>query len=118
MSDKPKLKVSLFQIPDQYRTELAKVAAKSVLVGEKKSINSCILDAIAAYIALEEMHQPKPELKISPVNPYTVRMTDSMKAHISTCAAKWQLKTGVPVTMNAVVNTAISLYLIKEFATI
>ncbi len=111
MEDQGKLKVSLFQLPAEYKAELAKVSAKSILSGEKKSINTCILEAIAAYTYINEVDQPKPELKLSPVSPYTVRMTDSMKSSISLCAASWQLKTGVPVTMNAVVNTAIRLYL-------
>lgn len=114
MSDQSKLKVSLFQLPDQYKSDLAKVSAQSILDGEKKSINTCILDAIAAYVAISENDQPKPELKLSPISPYTVRMTDAMKSSISKCAAKWQLKTGIPVTMNAVVNTAISVYLAKK----
>jgi hypothetical protein len=114
LAEHSKLKVSLFQLPDHYKSELAKVAAKSVLNGEKKSINTCILEAIAAYIAIQDNEQQKPELKLSPVSPYTVRMTDAMKSSISRCAAQWQLKTGVPVTMNAVLNTAIETYLSKK----
>ena len=110
-SPKPKLKVSLFQIPEEYKVGLAKVAAQYTLSGKKKSINTCILEALESYMALPQESQPQPELKISPLFPYTVRMTEPTKSALSTCAASWQLKSGTPITMNAVVNTAISIYL-------
>jgi hypothetical protein len=111
---KSKLKVSFFQIPEDYKTRLNKMAAKSALDGNKKSVNTIILEAIESYLLLGQDSQPKPELKISPVLPYTVRMSEEMKSQIANCAAIWQLNTGFPVTMNAVVNTAISIYLEKN----
>lgn len=114
MDIKQKLKVSFFQIPGDYKTGLTKLAAKSVLEGNKKSINTIILEAVDGYLALDLNTQPKPEIKLSPLLPYTVRMTDEMKSRIGTCAANWQLNTGLPITMNAVVNTAIQLHVSKN----
>ena len=111
LANQEKLKVSLFQLPASYKEALAKIAAKSTLEGSKKSINTCILEAITSYTSIEDNDQPNPELKLRPLSPYTVRMTESMKASISSCAARWQLKSGIPTSMNAVVNTAISLYI-------
>jgi hypothetical protein len=90
------------------------MAAKSVLDGNKKSINTIILEAVDSYLKLNQKTQPKPELKLSPLIPYTVRMPEEMKSKIESCAANWQLNTGLPITMNAVVNTAIYLYLSKN----
>jgi hypothetical protein len=40
-------------------------------------------------------------------------MDADMKLRLGEMAATWQIRTGIPVTMNAVVNTAILLHLQK-----
>lgn len=109
-----KLKVSLFQIPPLYKSGLARVSAKSALDGKKKSINTCILEAIQEYLCADSYQSSPPSIKFSPLEQYTVRMTDDVKAQISRISAQSQLVTGIPVTMNAVVNSAIHHYLIKN----
>lgn len=114
LTSSEKLKVSLFQIPAQYKTGLAKVSAKSLLAGKKKSINTCILEAINEYLEASNLNRSAPALRFTPLEQYTVRTTDEIKAKISIFAAEAQLDTGIPVTMNAVVNSAIHDYLIKN----
>ena len=114
MTSTEKLKVSLFQIPAQYKTGLAKISAKFVLEGNRKSINTCILEAIDEYLDAENLNRSAPALRFSPLEQYTVRTTDEIKSKISMFAAQSQLDTGIPVTMNAVVNSAIHDYLIKN----
>ena len=86
----------------------------SVLAGNKKSVNDCILEALEAYLALDEANQPQPAVAEFASRKYTVRMNNEMKASISRTAARWQLRTGLPVPMNAVVNKAIVQYLERE----
>lgn len=108
------LKVSMFQIPEQSRTGLVQASAQSTATGNRKSMNTCILEAIEAYFLMEGEAQPNPRLPKLPLRQFTVRMPEGMKQHLSKVAAEWQIKLGVPVTMNAVVNTAILHYLQKE----
>lgn len=105
------LRTSLFQISEEMRVGLLKVAALYMLAGKKKSVNDCILEALDAYLSLDDASQPKPAVAKGASRKYTVRMTDEMKANISRTAAKWQLKIGIPIPMNAVVNIAITQYL-------
>ena len=104
-------RVSLFQISEDMRIGLTKAAAISTIQGQKKSINDCILEALEDYVGLDDDQQPMPQVEQLASCKYTVRMTDELKTKISMTAAKWQLKTGLPVRMNAVVNKAIARYL-------
>lgn len=108
---KEKLVTSLFQIPEDYRAVLAKIAAQPGAEGNNQSINTCILAALEAYLDLPEDLQHQPELPKVPLRAFTVRTTDDLKRKVRHCAALWQLKTAMPVSMNAVVNTAILAYL-------
>lgn len=109
-----KLLVSLFQIPEDYRAQLAKIAATPELDGHQSSINSCILEALEDYLNLPQNDQLKPILPKVPLRAFTVRTTSELKQKINHCAATWQLKSSFPVSMNAVVNTAILAYLQKN----
>lgn len=104
-------KVSLFQISEDMKIGLTKAAALSTIKGNKKSINDCIIEALEDYVGMDDEQQPMPKVEQFASCKYTVRMTDDLKAKISTTAAKWQLKTGLPIRMNAVVNKAIIRYL-------
>ena len=108
-----KLLTSLFQIPEEYRARLASIAEAGIKSSEKSSINSCIIDALETYLDLPEGTQSKPSLPKVPLRAFTVRTTPSLKQKISHCAATWQIKSALPVSMNAVVNTAILSYLQK-----
>jgi hypothetical protein len=110
---KPSLQVSMFSIPNEYKTALAKAAAMAISEGKKKSINTIILEALDAYLLTPEDIQQKPLLPKLPLKHYTVRMDADMKLRLGEMAATWQIRTGIPVTMNAVVNTAILLHLQK-----
>ena len=110
----PKLKVSLFQIPEDYRAQLANIAANSKFNSNLASINSCIIQALEDYLNLSEDDQPKPSLPRVPLRAFTVRTNNVMKHKITHCAASWQLKTSLPVSMNAVVNTSILAFLQKK----
>lgn len=105
------LYVSMFQIPEPSRTGLLQVSAQSVMTGPKKSINSCILEALDYYLSLPVEQQAEPKLPKLPLRHYTVRMSDEMKQQLAKTAASWQIKRGIPTTMNAVVNTSILVYL-------
>lgn len=109
-----KLTVSLFQIPENYRAMLAEIAFTATQGGHKTSINSCILEALENYLSLSQDEQAKPSLPKVPLSAFTVRTTSTLKQKIIHCAATWQLKTSFPVSMNAVVNTAILAYLQKN----
>lgn len=111
---KEKFVTSLFQIPEDYRAVLAKIAAVPDIDGTKQSINTCILDALEAYLNLTEDEQPQPLLPEVPLRAFTVRTPNDLKRRVRHCATLWQLKTSMPVSMNAVVNTAILLYLKKQ----
>ncbi|MGB7816658.1 MAG: hypothetical protein WBL28_09950 [Methylotenera sp.] len=106
-----KLLVSLFQIPEDYRAQLAKIAASPEPDSHQTSINSCIIEALEDYLNLPQDKQPNPYLPKVPLRAFTVRTTSTMKQKITHCAATWQLKSSFPVSMNAVVNTAILAYL-------
>jgi len=109
-----KLVVSLFQIPEGYRAALEKISISSKQGGDKVSINSCIIEALEDYLKLPQDQQPKPSLPKVPLRAFTVRTTSSLKQMITHCAANWQLISSFPVSMNAVVNTAILVYLQKK----
>ena len=106
--------VSLFQIPDEYRLKLKEIAQKSSGKGSKLSINTCIIDALEAYLVLPQDHQLKPIIPKTPLTAFTVRTSNILKQKIIYCAASWQLKTSMPVSMNAIVNTSIICYLQKH----
>lgn len=110
---KEKLLTSLFQIPEQYRAKLSEIAA-SQPNGQKTSINNCILTALENYLRLPIENQTYPETPKVPLRTFTVRTPSSLKRELTVCAANWQLKTSLPVSMNAVVNTAILGYLQKQ----
>ena len=112
ISDKKTI-VSLFQIPDEYRLKLKKIAQKSSEKGFKLSINTCIIDALEAYLILPQDHQLKPIIPKTPLTAFTVRTSSILKQKIIYCAASWQLKSSVPVSMNAIVNASIICYLRK-----
>lgn len=105
-----KVIVSLFQIPEDYRAALAKIASESNIL-KKQSINDCILHALDFYLNLPQGTQTQPLLPKLPLRAFTVRSSKALKEKISHCAAIWQLKTSMPISMNAVVNTAILVYL-------
>lgn len=113
-SSKNGLQVSMFSIPDEIKAALTRVSAMSVMAGPKKSINTCILEALESYLSIPEGDQQNPELPKLPLRHYTVRMNEDTKQKLTRTAAAWQIRTGVPVTMNAVVNTAILIYLQKH----
>ena len=106
--------VSLFQIPEDYRAKLEKIAASSKQNGSKVSINTCIIEALEDYLSLPQGHQPKPSLPKVPLRAFTVRTTNSLKEKITLCAATWQLISSIPISMNSVVNTAILAFLLKK----
>ena len=81
------------------------------LEGNKKSINDCILEALEQYLHLSAADQPRPAVESFSSRQYTIRMSPSLKAEIQRTAAKWQLREGLPIPMNAVVNKAITIYL-------
>lgn len=110
------LKASMFSLPDALRSGLAQASAQSVMTGDRKSINTCILEAIEAYLSLPNEQQTEPALSGLPLKHYTVRMPGDMKHKLTMTAAAWQIRIGIPVTMNAVVNTAILLYLQSRIA--
>ena len=107
--------VSLFQIPEEYRLMLAEISAACKRKDKKMSINACILCALQEYLDLPSNEQPSPKLPNAPLRSFTVRTSNEMKQNISYCAALWQIKSSFPVSMNAVVNTAILNYLQKIF---
>lgn len=109
-----KLVVSLFQIPEDYRATLEKISISSKQGGDKASINTCIIEALEDYLQLPQDQQPKPSLPKVPLRAFTIRTTRSLKQKITHCAATWQLISSFPVSMNAVVNTAILTYLQKK----
>lgn len=109
-----KLNVSLFQVPEDYRARLAEIAALPDADGNKTSINACIIQALEGYLNQSEDKQDKPTLPKVPLRAFTVRTTSQMKQAIMHCAAIWQLKSSFPISMNAVVNTAILAYLQKN----
>lgn len=109
-----KLLVSLFQIPEDYRAQLAKIAASSEPDSHQTSINSCIIGALEDYLNLPQVEQDKPILPKVPLRAFTVRTTSELKQRVTHCAATWQLKSSFPVSMNAVVNTAILAFLQKK----
>jgi hypothetical protein len=111
MKPKSDLQVSLFQISEKMRTGLIKVSALSGIEGAKKSINDCILEALEQFIHMDEAVQPRPAVESFASRKYTIRMPASLKVGIQRTAAKWQLREGSPVPMNAVVNKAITVYL-------
>jgi hypothetical protein len=110
-STSEKLLVSLFQIPEDYRAKLEEISASSKVNGRKTSINTCIIEALGDYLGLPQDMQPKPSLPKVPLRTFTVRTTSELKQKITHCSATWQLKSSFPVSMNAVVNTAILAYL-------
>lgn len=110
----PKKIVSLFQIPEDYRAALDKISISSKQGGDKVSINTCIIEALEDYLSLPQDQQPKPSLPKVPLRTFTVRTTSTLKQKITHCAATWQLTSSFPVSMNAVVNTAILAYLQKK----
>lgn len=108
------LVTSLFQIPEDYRAALAKIAAVIDAEGNKQSINTCIVNALENYLDLPNDTQLQPVLPKVPLRAFTVRTSDDLKRKVRHCAALWQLKTFMPVSMNALVNTAILVYLKKH----
>lgn len=113
-SSKNGLQVSMFSIPEEIKTALTRLSAMSVMSGPKKSINTCILEALEAYLSTPEDEQHEPSLPNLPLRHYTVRTDENTKQRLARTAAAWQIRTGIPVTMNAVVNTAILIYLQKQ----
>lgn len=111
MSKDSKLQVSMFQIPESVRQALVRVSGKSIIDGKKKSMNSCILEALETYLNQPSRTQVQPVLPKAPLRNFTVRTTSEMKIHIGQTAAQWQVELGVPITMNAVLNTALLEYL-------
>ena len=109
--DDTKLYVSLFLIPDDYRVKLAELAEGLKIKGIKSSINTLILEALRGYLESSAEDKTAPKLPSTPTRTFTVRMPKSIKSQLAVTAATWQLKTALPVSMNAVVNTAIALYL-------
>lgn len=87
----------------------------SVLTGKKKSVNDCILEALHIYVETDDLKQEQPQVEGLASRKYTIRMSDDLKTKIQMTAAKWQIRTGLPVPMNAVVNKAINLYLQKTW---
>ena len=112
-TNKIKPVVSLFQIPEDYRVALEKIANGDAINLDKQSINSCILEALDSYLNLAPDSQSKPILPKVPLRAFTVRTSSELKQKINYCATNWQLKTAMPISMNAVVNTAILQYLKK-----
>jgi predicted HicB family RNase H-like nuclease len=110
---KQQLQVSMFQIPEPVRVSLVKLSAQSVINGKKQSINTLILRALDHYLSLPRKEQPEPQLR-SALRNFTVRMTAETKQKLALTAAEWQVELGIPVSMNAVLNTAIQLYLKSE----
>lgn len=110
----PKIVVSLFQIPEDYRAALDNISISSKQGGDKVSINTCIIEALEDYLQLPQDQQTKPSLPKVPLRAFTIRTTNSLKQKITHCAASWQLISSFPVSMNAVVNTAILVYLQKK----
>ena len=109
-----KLLVSLFQIPEAYRIKLTNHAEQLKSSGNKKSMNTCILTALDEYLSLNIELQEKPVLPSPPLRAFTVRMTAETKERLTMAAANWQLKTALPTSMNAVLNTALRVYLKKH----
>lgn len=109
-----KLNVSLFQVPEDCRAKLAEIAALPDADGKKTSINACIIEALEDYLNLPLGEQSKPILPKVPLRAFTVRTTTELKQRVSHCAATWQLKCSFPISMNAVVNTAILVFLQKK----
>lgn len=107
------LPVSMFSIPNEYKIALTKAAAMAITEGKRKSINNVIIEALDSYFLTPADLQREPSLPTSPLHHYTVRMPAEMKEQLTRTAATWQIRTGIPVTMNAVVNTAILLHLQK-----
>lgn len=107
------LRVSLFQISEIMRTGLITAAAKSSEQGVKKSINDCIIEALEQYVSMDVESQPAPAVEGLASRKYTVRTNDELKNNVLKTSARWQIKLGIPVPMNAVVNKAINLYLGK-----
>ena len=110
----PKALVSLFQIPEDYRAQLEKIAASPEQSIPHTSINSCIIQALEDYLDLPQGVQPKPNVPKVPLRAYTIRTNIVLKQKVTHCAASWQLKTSLPISMNAVVNTAILAFLQKK----
>ena len=109
-----KLQLSLFQIPEDYRAQLARIAASPENNSNLTSINSCIIQALEDYLNLPEAEQPRPNVPKIPLRAFTIRTSSVMKQEITHCAATWQLKSSLPVSMNAVVNSAILAFLQKK----
>lgn len=113
MKPKSDLKVSLFQISEKMRVGLIRVSALSAINGNKQSVNDCIIEALKHYLNMDDINQPRPAVESFASRKYTIRMPESLKDDIRRAAAKWQLREGLPVPMNAVVNKAINIYLQK-----
>lgn len=113
---KDKLVTSLFQIPEDYRSALATIAAAADAEGNSQSINSCIIAALESYLDLPDSSQVQPKLPKVPLRGFTVRTTEDLKRKVRYCAAIWQLKSAMPVSMNSVVNTAILVYLKQQIS--
>jgi hypothetical protein len=111
MSSDSKFQVSMFQIPEQVRLALVRVSGQSVTQGKKKSMNTCILEALESYFSKPPQKQAQPELPKGPLRNFTVRTTAEMKIQLGETAAYWQVELGCPITMNAVLNTALLGYL-------
>ncbi|BCM26192.1 hypothetical protein ZMTM_24510 [Methyloradius palustris] len=107
------LKVSMFQLMESSRIGLTKLSGKSAINGNKKSINTLILEAIDQYLELSlELQIPPPFL--GPWKAFTIRMPDSKKRAILNVCGHLQIKNGLPISMSAALNSAIYLYLKKH----
>lgn len=107
---KQQLLVSMFQIPEPTRVILIQLSAKSVMEGKKRSINTLILEALNEYMELSLAEQPEPSLP-SELRNFTVRMSAETKHKLALTAAEWQVKLGIPISMNVILNTAIQSYI-------
>lgn len=114
-NDDAKLLVSLFLIPEDFRLKLATLAEQQKSTGIKSSINTLILQALKNYLDTGIKENIHPKLPDCALRAFTVRMPKSVKANLTLCAATWQVKMGIPVSMNAVVNTSISILLSQHF---
>src|SRR5450830_219536 len=97
MKEDSKLYVSLFQIPEEVRANLAERASLISASGSKTSINKLILQALTEYFNLSPEASLRPKLPELPLRTFTVRMTVAMKEKLAITSAEWQIRVGLPV---------------------
>ena len=113
-TDSEKKITSLFLIQEDDRLALTKHVDFLNLTGNKTSKNDCLLIALSEYLEKSISTQQEPISPAPPLRQFTVRTSPALKQQVLVVAANWQIKTGMPVSMNAVFNTALKLYLQKH----